>query len=61
MSKRIIRSISIMIIGVIMMLVGIFGLFDLKPKMVMTDNEIILRAKELGMIELKELLMDSND
>ena len=54
MSKRIISSILILILGFSLMIFGVVGLFDLKPVSPMTDQEIIQRAKALGMRELKE-------
>lgn len=54
MSKRIISSILILIFGFSLMIFGVVGLFDLKPVSPITDQEIIQRAKALGMRDLKE-------
>lgn len=52
--KRLIRSIVVLILGLSLIFYGIIGITVEQFSQEMSDEEIIQRAKDLGMIEIKE-------
>ncbi len=54
--KDFVVGIIAILLGFILMIVGTFSLFQFHPQPQITDEQIIERARELGMVPLKEAL-----
>lgn len=52
--KKLTKLIILMFLGFVIVIYGVLSIFFDKPDRQMTDDEIIIRAKELGLVEMNE-------
>lgn len=52
--KKLTQLIILMFIGFVIVIYGLLSIFFDRSNYIMTDDEIIIRAKELGLVEMSE-------
>jgi hypothetical protein len=62
-TKKIMRALILLVVGLSLMFYGIIGFFAdyVSTHQKISDTEIIERAKDLGMVEPKEIILDGQE